>query len=58
MTTRDEVLAKFDKWSDERERLSEMEGEADYPSSGQWEASDDEGIDLLWQMADLLRGQR
>jgi hypothetical protein len=42
-----ELIARFTEWEDERQRLSEMESEGDFPRASEWEWSDDEAVLLL-----------
>jgi hypothetical protein len=57
MRTREEVIAHFEEWDRERDRLSAAEGEGEYPDASEWHASDDEGIGILWEAIELLRQQ-
>lgn len=54
----DDILARYDEWADDRERLSEQENTGMPPRSSEWQASDDEAATLLDETVDLLRAIR
>jgi hypothetical protein len=48
MSQREQLLAAYNEWQRERVELSERESiPGNLPSSGEWQASDDAGIELL-----------
>lgn len=53
--TLDRVLKDYDAWAEGRVKLCEREEEIDHPSSSEWEASDDRGVDILHRLATAAR---
>jgi hypothetical protein len=52
----DQLQARYIAWQARREELSAQESEGHYPAPGDWHDSDDDGIELLRQVAAALWG--
>jgi hypothetical protein len=49
------LLKRHKAWRKGRKKLSKMEGKGDFPSSSQWQNSDDEGVQIGEEAIELLR---
>lgn len=47
-------LDDYQAWAEKRQALSEAEGEGNYPHADDWEGSDDDGVQLARDAADIL----
>lgn len=48
-------LVDYDEWSADRDALSAAEGEGNYPPADSWHDSDDTAVDILRNLAELLK---
>jgi hypothetical protein len=50
------LIEKYDRWCEHRERLSAAEESGNYPAPGAWQDSDDTGTALLDEAMDFVVG--
>lgn len=55
MTDTNTLLKRHKAWRKGRKKLSKMESKGDFPSSSQWQNSDDEGVQIGEEAIELLR---
>jgi len=55
MTALKSHLVDYDEWSADRDALSAAEGNGDYPPADSWHDSDDTAVEILRNIAELLK---